>query len=578
MRGANLATTVVFVGLALLVASSFGWLAWPARWIFAVAFVLAIPPTVLRVRSAKKRRRASYAVDWLERAEARTQDTFDFGQIDGAEYTERDHEYAYDLDLFGAHSVFERLNACHTALGRDALHTLLLDTNRVSDLSIPQSAVRELVTSVDEREALEVNLRAMLDRAGRRRDSLAEQTRGLVQWARGPSPDALPAWIRNASAIMPFVAMAGIAVWLGLGWPWWIAAAPYAVNLFISSRVKDIGPLMTVFEGVRSTLAPWADTVRTVSAFRFQSAPLADTIGRLGQDNAPATIRRLGSLADQLSQRRNAVWALTGNVVLLSDVRARNALAGWHRQHGEQLANWMEAVAQLEAWAALASYAESFSSPTWPEAASDGPMVEAIGIAHPLLPTATRVGNDGLLREAGATWVVTGSNMGGKSTFLRALGLGVVFARMGLPVSAERLRIRNLHVVTSMKVEESLHSGSSRFHAEVRRLRQCLDWAAEGPSLVLLDEILGGTNSAERRIGTVAVLERLRSLGAVTLVSTHDLGLSDVLDEWTSETRVVHFTDHIKDGKMVFDYRVKEGRLPSTNALEVMRAEGIPVD
>jgi hypothetical protein len=578
LRLANAATTVVFGALAILVATSFGWVGWPSRWVMLVGALLFVPLSFFRVRAARARQRAGYVVDWIAKADARAGDNFDFGQPDGAEYVGRDHEYAYDLDLFGPHSVFERLNACHTGLGRNALAAMLLNTNDVTDLSAPQSAVRELVAKVDAREALEVELRALIERAGRGVDELAGQTHGLVQWARGPSPEPPAPWIPAAAVVLPFLSVAGIGVWLGLQWPWWTAAAPYALNLFVATRLKDMGSLMGVFEGVRRTLSSWADTVEAAATFEFDSAPLRDTVGRLGSEHAPDTIRQLGTLADGLSQRRNAFWAMTGNVVLLSDVRARNALARWHQEHGEHLASWMEAVAELEAWSSLAAHAESHAEPVWPEAATDGAMVEAVEIAHPLLPRAGRVGNTGTLTSAGATWVVTGSNMSGKSTFLRALGLGVVFARLGLPVSARSLRIRDLRVVTSMKVEESLHAGSSRFHAEVQRLRRCLDWAAEGPSLVLLDEILGGTNSAERRLGTVAVLERLRSLDAVTLVSTHDLGLSDVLDLWTTETRVVHFTDRIEDGQMIFDYRIKDGRLPSTNALEVMRAEGIPVD
>lgn len=577
LRFANVATILVFGTLLLLLVGTFGWHSLPPGPTASAAAIALLPIVILRARAARIRRRAGHSVDWLERAEARLADQYVFGQPDGSDYVGREHEYAYDLDLFGPHSIFERLNACHTALGRDALARSLEGTNEVADLDAPQAAVRELVAKIDHRETLELDLRALIERSGRDADALADQTRGLVSWARGPSPAPTPGWVVAATRVLPFVSMAGVAAWLGLGWSWWVAALPYGLNIWVASRIKDLSVLTSVFEGVRKTLTAWADTVEHAAEFHLEAPLLRSSVGRLADEGAPQLIRRLSRLADRLSQRRNAFWAMTGNIVLLSDVRARNSLAAWHAEHGVALAEWMESVARLEAWASLAAYAESTPEGVWPEHASDGPMITAEGITHPLLPRDTRVGNDAMLVEAGATWVVTGSNMSGKSTFLRALGLGIVFARLGLPVPARRLRVRDLQVVTSMKVEESLHAGSSRFHAEVRRLRQCLDWAAVAPSLVLLDEILGGTNSAERRIGTIAVLERLRELDAVTLVSTHDLGLSDVLDEWTSETRVIYFTDRVEDGRMIFDYRLKDGRLPSTNALEVMRVEGIPV-
>lgn len=577
LRFANLATILVFGTLFVLLVGSLGWHSLPLGPTASAAAIALLPIVIFRARAAGVRRRAGYSVEWLERAKARRSDRYVFGQPDGSEYVGREHEYAYDLDLFGPHSVFERLNACHTALGRDALALALEGTNDVDDLDAPQAAVRELVDKIDNRETLELDLRALLERAGPDADALAVQTRGLVSWARGVSPEPAPGWIVAGTRLLPIAALGGAAAWLGLGWPWWVAALPYGVNIWVASRIKDLSALTTVFEGVRKTLTAWADTVEHAAEFRFDAPLLRSSVGRLADEGAPQLIRRLSRLADRLSQRRNAFWAMTGNIMLLSDVRARNALAAWHADNGPALAEWMESVARLEAWAALAAYAESTPEGAWPEHAADGPMVTAEDIAHPLLARTTRVGNDATLVQAGATWVVTGSNMSGKSTFLRALGLGIVFARLGLPVPARQLRVRDLQVVTSMKVEESLHAGSSRFHAEVRRLRQCLDWAAGAPSLVLLDEILGGTNSAERRIGTIAVLERLRELDAVTLVSTHDLGLSDVLDEWTSETRVIYFTDRVEDGRMIFDYRLKDGRLPSTNALEVMRVEGIPV-
>jgi DNA mismatch repair ATPase MutS len=210
--------------------------------------------------------------------------------------------------------------------------------------------------------------------------------------------------------------------------------------------------------------------------------------------------------------------------------------------------------------------------------AQDGPVLELEELAHALLPAQVRVGNSLALPQLGQICLITGSNMSGKSTFLRTAGLAVVMSRMGLPVPARSMRMRDMQVVTCMTVHDSLKDASSLFYAEVRRLRQCLDWAAAGEATrVLFDEILAGTNSRERHIGAVAILESLSRLPAVSLVSTHDLELGELAQKMPEQLAVVHFRDHVREGVMSFDYTLRPGVLPSTNALRVMRLAGLDV-
>ena len=356
-----------------------------------------------------------------------------------SDYRTRDHRYAYDLDLFGPGSVFERLNATHTPLGGDRLAHWLLGSRRVADQVERQAAVRELIGREAERTELEVALRRLMDQPGLDPSVLAQQTRGVIGWGLGPSPAPPSALQRVLAYLLPAVSLAGIAAWIGLGWPWWVAGLPYGFNVVYAGRVKDLGDLMRVFEGVARTLAPWGDSVERAARFQFDSPVLRDSIGRLSEEQAPSAIRQLGRLAYRLSQRRNAYWALTGNIVLLSDVRARHGLSDWHAEHGAQLSQWLEALGELEAWASLATWAESLAEPAWPVVDASGPWLQAEELAHPLLPAEGRVGNNAQLQARGALWVVTGSNMSGKSTFLRALGLGVLFADLGLPVPGRAL-------------------------------------------------------------------------------------------------------------------------------------------
>ncbi len=580
-RLANAATVVVLGGLILLVLAALGVLAVASRWILIGAALVLGPVMLVRARTGRDRRRHRYSVDWLERAEKRSTGVYAFGQNDGTEYGDRTHRYTYDLDVFGPGSIFEMLNACHTVLARDRLAEHLRSAGQAgpteTEIRARQEAVRELRDASGEREALELELRSLIDVGSPSHGGLARDARAVMAWGRGPSP-ALPSRAdARAAWVLPLFCIAGIAVWLAAGTTWVVAVVPYALNVLYARRVGDLNDLMAVFESVRRTLDARARTVEVAATFRFESELLRKVIGRLSSEHAPAAIRRLRRLADRLSQRRNAFWAVTGNVVLLADVRARHALARWHHDHGRQLTEWLSAVAELEAWCSLAAYAESVPGSCWPKVSDEGPFLDARELAHPLLPRDLVVPNSCLVRGPDAIWIVTGSNMSGKSTFLRAVGLGVVMAELGVPVPASAMRLRPMRLATSMNVEDSLREGTSRFHAEVKRLKRCLEWAQEGTTLVLLDEILAGTNSRERRLGTIAVLEQLGELCAPTLISTHDLGLADVAAGWNRETRVVHFTDRVENGRMIFDYRLREGRLPSTNALEVLRAGGIAV-
>lgn len=580
---ANASAALLLSGLLLALLASVGVVPLPAGGLLAVTALGLVPLVLVRRRWSVRRVRRGYAVDWLERARARLDEQFDFGQPDGTAYLERTHAFAYDLAVFGAGSLFQRVNACHTVLGRDALAAWLADDRPRPDLSARAAAVRELLERHADREALEIELRALAESGARHpADVLAARTRALVAWGAEPVQDAdAGAAERILTLALPVTALAGAVLTLVLGWHWLWALGPYLVNVFYARRFRDLDELTDRFTGVADTLSAWTRVLETVATLSFRSPLLSETIAAVaGTDSpAPTAVAELQRAVHRLAQRQNAYWALTGNVLLLSDVRARRALLRWKVRHGSELGAWMGAVAGLETLLSLTTWAEATPDATWPVSDGTGPLLDATALAHPLLPRTARVPNDVQLLEEGALVVVTGSNMSGKSTWLRSAGLAVVLARAGLPVPATRLRLRPLSVVTSMNVEDSLRSGLSRFHAEVRRLRFCLDTAAApGPTLVLLDEILSGTNSRERHAGTVAVLKRLVTGPTATLVSTHDLSLAALADDPTVGARVVHFTDAVVDGQMTFDYRLREGPLPSTNALEVMRLEGIEVD
>jgi DNA mismatch repair ATPase MutS len=312
---------------------------------------------------------------------------------------------------------------------------------------------------------------------------------------------------------------------------------------------------------------------------RFESGRLAELQARLAAEGgAPSRqIARLGRLIALLDQARNPMVGILAAPVLWTS-HCAYAIERWRQKSGAHVAEWIEAVGELEALSSLASYAAEHPADPFPELAPAGPVFDGAGVAHPLLPESSVVRNDVRLDSGQRLLVVSGSNMSGKSTLLRAVGLNTVLAWAGAPVRCERLRVSRLQVGSSLRVQDSVLDGKSRFYAEITRLRQLMDLAAQDPPLLfLLDELLSGTNSHDRQIGSEAVLRTMVERGVIGFVTTHDLALAQVADALAPHAANVHFEDHIENGRIAFDYRMRTGVVEKSNAIELMRAVGLPV-
>jgi len=266
---------------------------------------------------------------------------------------------------------------------------------------------------------------------------------------------------------------------------------------------------------------------------------------------------------------------------LLLFVRSLAAVAidRWHQRHRVHLQAWIEAVGELEAIASLVTYAFEHPADPFPSVTDQEALFEAVGLAHPLLQADVAVRND--VRIGGRAphlLVVSGSNMSGKSTLLRAVGINTVLAMAGGPVRAHSLTLTPMRIGASIRVDDSLQEGHSRFYSEILRIRHIVELASTAPPvLFLLDEILHGTNSHDRRIGAEAVVRTLVEAAAVGLITTHDLALTAVASVPEMQAQNVHFEDRVENGRMVFDYRMRDGIVERSNALELMRAVGLRV-
>ncbi|HYG69607.1 MAG TPA: DNA mismatch repair protein MutS, partial [Anaeromyxobacteraceae bacterium] len=300
-----------------------------------------------------------------------------------------------------------------------------------------------------------------------------------------------------------------------------------------------------------------------------------------GEGRASGRIAGLERLVARFEWAHNQFFAPIGFVLLWSPLHAA-AVERWRTRSGRAVRGWLDAVAELEALSSLAGYAWEHPSDPFPEildAGRDGARLEGEALRHPLLPVAECVPNDVAL-GAGAPRVllVSGSNMSGKSTYLRTVGTNAVLALAGAPVRARRLALTPVALGATLRIQDSLQAGKSRFYAEITRLKELMDRAGEAfPLLFLLDEILHGTNSHDRRIGAEALIRGLIARGAIGLVTTHDLALTELAGEAGGALANAHFEDQVKDGEIAFDYRLRPGVVRHSNALALMKAVGLEV-
>ena len=507
-----------------------------------------------------------------------------------AEHAE--HVYAEDLDLFGSDSLFQMLSRSRTRGGDELLAAWLLAPASPDVVRRRQDAVKELAPRIGFREGLAVRgvaARSELDPAA------------LTAWAKPDPPSALPGGRRGSVLVRTLLTLAAAVNVLTLaGWLLW----GWGPSPFLAAAVLEILWSLTVRRRLKAAVAGVARASRDLNLLavlldlvereRFESPLLVELAAELRDEDgttASTSAGRLRRLVDLLDSMRNALFVPFG-LLLLWTPQVAWAIDSWRRRYGDRVGPWLHVVAEVEALASLASHAFEHPEDIFPTVVAPGEDGRALlvgnALGHPLLPEPSCVRNDVTLAtdssdaEAGQTpqaFIVSGSNMSGKSTLLRTVGTNVVLALAGAPVRARSLRLTPLAIGSSIQLHDSLAEGHSRFYAEITKLKSVLDLTAGPmPVLFLLDEILHGTNSHDRRAGAEALIRGLLDRGAIGLVTTHDLALASIADDTTSSRlRNVHFQDRLEDGRIHFDYRLREGTVTRSNALDLMRQVGLDV-
>ncbi len=547
------------------------------------AFVLLVAG---HARTLARRDRARRARRWYEIALDRLAGRWPGSAParDGTRFADG-HRYARDLDLFGRASLFELLNVASTEAGEETLARWIGGRAGPAETLARQQAVDDLRAMLDWREDLAVL--ASEARVGR--------TTALATWAAAAPAGfgAGAAWLFLACAATTAALVALVVSrpeWLDALLVW--LAVEYAVVFFSRERVR--GALGGI-ELAERDLTLLAQVLERVERQPFRAARLQALRDALSVRGAMPSriVRHLRRLIAVLDSTRNEMFAPIAYPLMVRSLTAV-AIDRWRTAYGAGIVGWIDVVGEFDALACLAAYAYEHPSDPFPEiaAGTGGPLFDAAGLAHPLIDASVAVPND--VHLAGGAQprsdhgpekpgrfnhalIVSGSNMSGKSTLLRAIGLNVVLAQAGAPVRAARLRLSPLALGTTIRIEDSLQAGQSRFYAEILRIRDILGLTGAGvPVLFLLDEILHGTNSHDRRIGAAAIVRALVAAGAIGLVTTHDLALTE-LTTGLDGIANVHFEDRVEDGRMVFDYRMRPGVVAHSNALTLMRALGIDV-
>jgi MutS domain V len=539
-------------------------------------YLLLVPLVVFGVlvvyhdRIFRARALAKRAIAFYDRGLARLADSWMGTGEPGDRFHDEEHLYANDLDLFGRGSLFELLSVARTRPGEATLARWLKDPARAAEILVRQDAIRELTPSLDLREALSL--------AG---DDVRAGVEGelLIAWAEGARVLG-PSWMRFVAVLLTIATTTALVYLFTAG-----DALPLELAIFVQilafwARRRPILRTLHAADRPARDLDVLSHILEVLERETFSSPRLRDLRRRIETEGGAAStaIRRLHRLMELHDWEHNAIFVPFA-ATLQWGTHLAWAIEAWRTRHGVHVRRWLDAVAEVEALASFAAYCYEHPGDPFPEIV-DGPATfDGERLGHPLLPAARMVCNDVRLAEETRLLVVSGSNMSGKSTLLRTVGINAVLAFAGAPVRAARLRVTPLSIGATLRIQDSLQEGRSRFYAEITRIRRLSDAAGGTPHLLfLLDELFHGTNSHDRVIGASGVLRRFVEQGAIGLVTTHDLAMTRVVDELAPRAVNVHFDDWFAEGELRFDYLVKPGPVTHSNAIALMRAVGLDVE
>jgi MutS domain V len=538
-------------------------------WWLLLALGVFLAIAILHAKVLRRRACAERAVDFYRKGLARIEDRWPGTGQTGQRIDVHSSLYATDLDLFGQGSLFELLSLARTRMGEDTLAAWLLSPSPVAQLTQRHAAVAELRSRLDLREDIAILGEDL--KVGIHPDALTE-------WAEAPN-QLTHRWLRWLSLLLAIAAIAAAIVWAELG-----TKAPFFAIVIVETTItallrKRTDAVFHATEHALEDLQLLSSLLARIEREQFASPRLQALKTGLSSHHLPASqaVARLRTIVEYIRSLDNPLMRLL-NIPLLYVVQVAYAAEAWRTAHGAAVRSWLNAIGEIEALLSLSAYSYEHPADPFPEFVEGPPCFLAEQLGHPLIPAAKCVRND--ISVCGETKVllISGSNMSGKSTLMRAVGINTVLAMAGAPVRARRMQLTPLQIGASILINDSLQEGSSRFYAEITRLRRICDLAEKHPPvLFLLDELLQGTNSKDRLIGAEGVVRALLASGAIGLISTHDLALTNIGAQQDHHLRNVHLQDEIQDGRMTFNFKLHDGVVTKSNGIELMRLIGLDI-
>ncbi len=487
----------------------------------------------------------------------------------GLEFNDFHHPYAYDLDIFGEHSLFQNLNRTATFIGKKTLAKQCLTLLSNEEILRNHQAIEELTAKLDWRQEFLALGKISQD------DQSSYKT--LLQWSKFDSEPITKAniWISKLSPVLLLV------VFLG----YWITSNTLFLNIFGLLFVFNLAFLGKFMKRIQIEIANSSNISKIISQYgllmkkieeeSFQSEKLIDLQQQLTlkKENASVHFKQLAVLFSYMDSIGNLVTTILFNGTFLFNVHVLKSLIVWKNEHAKALEDWMEVIGEFEMLNSLANLSYNNPKFVFPELNTNY-EISFSELSHPLLNAKNRVGND-MDFQPQSFVILTGSNMSGKSTFLRTLGINMVLTGMGAPVCATMGNVHPLPVLVSMRLSDSLSDSESYFFAEIKRLKQIMDELEKGPAFVLLDEILRGTNSDDKRNGTIEVVKKIIAKKAIGAIATHDIEVCLTTNDFPELLINKCFEVEIQNDELHFDYKLRDGICKNKSATFLMKKMGV---